>query len=107
MLRLHDVTVGVSPSRLTTTFSGADLSVSRAQDDERDRAISVWLQVTNLGRPRIIPRTPPPQILQALPAVGTPRLHLGFALGAGTIFANALPSVAPANVKACWRWPTI
>jgi hypothetical protein len=90
---------GVSPSRLSTTFSGADLSVARVQDDERDRAVSVWLQVTNTGKPRIIPRTPPPQILQAPPAVGTPRLHLGFALGTATIFANALPSLSPANVE--------
>jgi hypothetical protein len=82
---------GVSPSRLSTTFSGANLSVSRAQDDERDRAVSVWLQVTNVGKPRIIPRTPPSEVLQAPSTVGTPRLHLGFALGAATIFANTYP----------------
>jgi hypothetical protein len=30
---------------------------------------------------------------------GTPRLHLGFALGGGTIFANGLPSLTPSNIE--------
>ena len=91
---------GVSPGRLTTTFSGGDLSVSRLQDDERDRAVCVWLQVANAGKPRVIPRTPsPPDTLQTPPVLGTPRLHLGFALGAATIFANALPSLSNANIE--------
>ena len=91
---------GVSPNRLTTTFSGEDLSVARLDDDERDRAVSVWLQVANAGKPRVIPHTPyPPDILQAPPELGTPRLHLGFAIGGGTIFANVLPSITPSNIE--------
>jgi hypothetical protein len=91
---------GVSPGRLTTTFSGEDLSVSRLQDDERDRAVCVWLQVTNAGKPRVIPRTPSlPDTVQTSLVLGTPRLHLGFALGASTILADAVPSLSSANIE--------
>jgi OmpA family len=91
---------GVSPGRLTTTFSGEDLSVSRWEDDERDRAVCVWLQVANAGKPRVIPHVPPPpDTFQAPPELGTPRLHLGIALGGGTVFADVLPSLTPSKVE--------
>jgi hypothetical protein len=91
---------GVSSGRLTTTFSGADLSSSKLKDDERDRAVCVWLQVAGAGKPRVFPRKPfPPDTLRAPPELGTPRLHLGFALGAGAILADAVPSLSSANVE--------
>jgi hypothetical protein len=94
------MTKGVSPDRLTATFSGEDLSVSQLHDDERDRGVCVWLQVADAGKPRVIPHTPPPpDTLQAPPELVTPRLQLGFALGGGTILANALPSLSNANIE--------
>jgi hypothetical protein len=91
---------GLSPGRLTTTFSGEDLSVSRLEDDQRDRAVRVWLQVAHVGRPRVIPHIPyPHDIFQAPPEFGAPRLHLGFGLGGGTILAEAMPSLTPSVIE--------
>ena len=40
---------GVSPDRLTATFSGEDLSVSRLHDDERDRGVCVGMSRKSEG----------------------------------------------------------
>ena len=91
---------GVSPGRLTTTFSGEDLSTSRLEDDEHDRAVGVWLQVVNTGRPRVIPNTPSPaDTFKAPPEFDAPRLRLGFALGGSPVFANVLPSLIPSTIE--------
>ena len=91
---------GVSVDRLTGTFSGEDLSVSQLNDDERDRAVSVWLQVANAGKPRVIPHRPPDaNTLQPTPELRAPRLHLGFIPGGGPILASIVEPLSSANIE--------
>jgi hypothetical protein len=93
---------GVASGRLTATFSGRDLSTSPLADDEHDRAVTVWLQVCDPRRPRVIANRPAPYGTVAPSPAGRgplPRLQLGFALGAGTLFANVLPSLSGGDVE--------
>jgi outer membrane protein OmpA-like peptidoglycan-associated protein len=55
---------GVSSGRLTATFSGRDRSTSPLEDDEHDRAVTVWLQVCDPRRPRVVPNRPNAKLIK-------------------------------------------
>jgi hypothetical protein len=99
------ISKGVSPARIAATFTGATLSHSVLPDDERDRAVSVVLQLVPTLPTLLVPVSPPQRYSMPhpkyVPSAVTSRsnrhawLRLAFGAGAGDPPPPPPPSIVP------------